>query len=182
MVATESVTCVALYAPRQGSLQIGWQYGSVPRGSYDVSPAPQGLPYHGLLVAPGLLVENSLPGTAVVYGEFSPRDGEQARRGLASILGEEFELPVVMDVERMRRRLVGTMAGGSSHPVGAESCLTGSPALHRIDGVIRCQDCVCEERVIDECSRIAIAPFRVLGCRRCVFHYGHLEPLLQQLS
>lgn len=73
----------------------------------------QGLPYHGLLVALGLLVENSLPGTAVVYGELSPRDGEQARRGLASILGKEFELPVVMDVERMRRRLVGTMEAGA---------------------------------------------------------------------
>jgi hypothetical protein len=73
----------------------------------------QGLPYHALLVALGLLVEISLPGTAVVYGELSPRDGEQARRGLASILGEEFELPVVMDVERMRRRLVGTMEAGA---------------------------------------------------------------------
>ena len=73
----------------------------------------QGLPYHVLLVALGLLVENSLPGTAVVYGELSPRDGEQARHGLASILGEEFELPVVMDVERMRRQLVGTMEAGA---------------------------------------------------------------------
>ena len=73
----------------------------------------QGLPYHGLLVALGLLVENSLPGTAVVYGELSPRDGEQARLGLASILGEEFEQPVVMDVERMRRRLLGTMEAGA---------------------------------------------------------------------
>lgn len=76
-------------------------------------PKTQGLPYHVLLVALGLLVENSLPGTAVVYGELSRRDGEQARRGLASILGEEFELPVVMDVERMRRRLAGTMEAGA---------------------------------------------------------------------
>jgi hypothetical protein len=74
-----------------------------------LGPKTQGLPYHVLLVALGLLVENSLPGTAVVYGELSLRDGEQARRGLASILGEEFKSPVVMDVERMRRRLVGTM-------------------------------------------------------------------------
>jgi hypothetical protein len=78
-----------------------------------LGPKTQGLPYHVLLVALGLLVENILPGTAVVYGELSPRDGEQARRGLASILGEEFELPVVMDVERMRRRLVGTMEAGA---------------------------------------------------------------------
>jgi hypothetical protein len=78
-----------------------------------LGPKTQGLPYHVLLVALGLLVENALPNTAVVYGELSPRDGEQARRGLASILGEEFELPVVMDVERMRRRLVGTMEAGA---------------------------------------------------------------------
>lgn len=54
----------------------------------------QGLPYHGLFVALGLLVKNSLPATAIVYGEFSQRDAEQARRGLVSILDEEFELPV----------------------------------------------------------------------------------------
>jgi len=72
----------------------------------------QGLPYHVLIVALGLLVENALPGTAVVYGELSPHDGDQARRGLASILGEHFELPVVMDVDRIRRRLVGTMEAG----------------------------------------------------------------------
>ena len=47
----------------------------------------QGLPYHSLLVALGLLVENSLPRTAAVYGELSLRDGEEARRGLVAILG-----------------------------------------------------------------------------------------------
>jgi hypothetical protein len=65
----------------------------------------QGLPYHVLMVALGLLVEHSLPGTAVVHGELSPRDAEQARRGLAAILGEDVKPPVVMDAERLRRRL-----------------------------------------------------------------------------
>jgi hypothetical protein len=78
-----------------------------------LGPKTQGLPYHVLLVALGLLVENALPGTAVVYGDLSQRDGEQARSGLESILGEKFELPAAMDVERMRRRLAGTMEPGT---------------------------------------------------------------------
>jgi hypothetical protein len=71
----------------------------------------QGLPYHALIVALGLLVESSLPGTAVVYGELSPRDGEQARQGLASILGEDLAPPVVMDTQRLRRRLATALHG-----------------------------------------------------------------------
>lgn len=71
----------------------------------------QGLPYHTLIVALGLLVENSLPATAVVHGDISRRDGEQAQRGLASILGERFELPVVVDAPHLRRRLAAAMEG-----------------------------------------------------------------------
>jgi hypothetical protein len=69
----------------------------------------QGLPYHTLLVALGLLVESSLPGTAVVFGDISLHDGEEAQRGVASILGKDLELPVVVDVERMRRRLAASL-------------------------------------------------------------------------
>ena len=58
-----------------------------------------------------MLVENSLPGTAVVYGDISARDGEQAQRGLASILGEDLELPVVVDAPHLRRRLAAAMEG-----------------------------------------------------------------------
>jgi hypothetical protein len=68
-----------------------------------------GLPYHTLIVALGLLVENSLPGTAVVHGDISVDDGNEAQRGLASILGEAFELPVVVDAERVRKRLAASM-------------------------------------------------------------------------
>jgi len=68
-----------------------------------------GLPYHTLIVALGLLVENSLPGTAVVNGEITVSAGNEARRGLASILGEVFELPVVTDAERVRKRLAPSM-------------------------------------------------------------------------
>ena len=68
-----------------------------------------GLPYHTLIVALGLLVENSLPGTAVVHGDISADDGNEAQRGLASILGEAFELPVVVDAERVRKRLAASL-------------------------------------------------------------------------
>jgi hypothetical protein len=68
-----------------------------------------GLPYHTLIVALGLLVETSLPGTAVVRGDISVDDGNEAQRGLASILGEAFELPVVVDAERVRKRLTAFM-------------------------------------------------------------------------
>ena len=48
----------------------------------------QGFPYHALIVALGMLVEHALPGTAVVYGQISASDCEQAQRGVASILDE----------------------------------------------------------------------------------------------
>jgi hypothetical protein len=71
----------------------------------------QGFPYHTLIVALGLLVEHLLPGTAVVYGDMSMEDGEQARDGLAAILDEEVALPVVLEEKRIRQRLVGAMDG-----------------------------------------------------------------------
>jgi hypothetical protein len=69
-----------------------------------------GFPYHTLIVALGLLVENALPRTAVVHGDISLEGGQEAVRGLTAILGEPFELPVVLDRERMRQRLAGLPA------------------------------------------------------------------------
>jgi hypothetical protein len=69
----------------------------------------QRLPFHTLMVALGLVAEHSLPGTAVVYGDISPSNGREAQRAVASILGEEVELPVIVDIERMRRRLASSM-------------------------------------------------------------------------
>jgi len=120
----------------------------------------QGLPYHVLLVALGLVVENSIPGTAVVYGDISLRDGEQARRGVASILGEELELPVVVDVARLRRRLAASLSAGALDQAIRElgppdphheailgdllGCLRNSPAArvrHELEHVVRtCPD------------------------------------------
>jgi hypothetical protein len=76
---------------------------------YLLGAKTQGLPYHVMIVALGLLVENALPGTALVYGNLSIRDGEQARDGLASILGEKFDPPVVMDIARLRSRLAASL-------------------------------------------------------------------------
>jgi hypothetical protein len=73
----------------------------------------QGFPYHTLIVALGLLVEHLLPGTAVVYGDMSTDDGEEARQALARILEEEVALPVVMDEDRLRRRLSVAMDGAA---------------------------------------------------------------------
>jgi hypothetical protein len=73
----------------------------------------QGFPYHTLIVALGLLVEHMLPGIAVVYGSISMKDGELARAGLAAILDEEVALPVVLEKERMRRRLAAAMDGAA---------------------------------------------------------------------
>jgi hypothetical protein len=87
----------------------------------------QGLPYHGLIVALGLLVENALPGTAVVYGDLSSSDGEAAQRGLASILGEKLEPPVVVDAERMRRRLAGQLDTDTLAQAIGEVCPAASP-------------------------------------------------------
>lgn len=67
----------------------------------------QGLPYHILMIALGLLVEHRLPRDAVVYGEISLRDAELARRGLATLLREHVELPVMLDPPRLRARLEG---------------------------------------------------------------------------
>jgi len=72
---------------------------------YLLGAKTQGFPYHALIVALGMLVEHALPGAAIVYGQISVSDCEQAQRGVASILGEELELPVVVDAERLRRRL-----------------------------------------------------------------------------
>jgi hypothetical protein len=71
----------------------------------------QGFPYHTLIVALGMLVENALPGTAIVYGDVSARNAEEAQRGLVSILGEKLELPVVVDAARLRRRLAAALEG-----------------------------------------------------------------------
>ncbi len=69
----------------------------------------QGFPYHALIVALGMLVEHALPGAAVAYGQISASDCEQAQRGAASIIGEEPALPVVVDAERLRRRLAASL-------------------------------------------------------------------------
>lgn len=50
----------------------------------------------------GLLVEARFPGAAVVHGDITRREGDRARKALAALFGEPFELPVVMDGARLR--------------------------------------------------------------------------------
>src|SRR5260370_23434186 len=54
--------------------------------------------------------------------------------------------------------------------------------LHRLDGLVRCPDRVCEKRVVDERSRISIAPFRVLWPSSRIFRDRDLETLLKQFA
>lgn len=71
----------------------------------------QRFPYHTLILALGLLVENSLPRIAMVHGDISLRDAEASHRGLTAILEEALKLPVVLDEKRMRHRLGAAMDG-----------------------------------------------------------------------
>src|SRR5271165_2385369 len=52
--------------------------------------------------------------------------------------------------------------------------------LHHLDRFVRCQDRVCEKRIVNERRRIAITPFRVFWPRSSVFCDGYLEALFQQ--
>jgi len=54
--------------------------------------------------------------------------------------------------------------------------------LHRLDGLVRCQDRVREKREVDERRLIAVAPLGVLWRGRRVFRDSHLETLLQQFA
>lgn len=48
-----------------------------------------------------------------MYGDVSTDDGEEARQALARVLEEEVALPVVMDEDRLRRRLSVAMDGAA---------------------------------------------------------------------
>ncbi|HKY41315.1 MAG TPA: hypothetical protein VJN18_35525, partial [Polyangiaceae bacterium] len=66
----------------------------------------QSQPYHTLIVAVATLVENRFPGVAVVTGDLSRRDGQDACDLLQRALHEDFRPPVVLDAARMRDRLL----------------------------------------------------------------------------
>jgi len=71
----------------------------------------QGLPYHTLIVALGMLVEHRLPTRAMVHGDISRADVDTASRRLTEILGEPVGLPAIADPPRLRARLASTLAG-----------------------------------------------------------------------
>ncbi len=65
----------------------------------------QGLPFHTLMVAVGMLIEHRLPRAAVMLGDVDRYDARKAQRELELILRERIPLPVCVDRERMRARL-----------------------------------------------------------------------------
>lgn len=136
----------------------------------------QGLPYHALIVALGLLVEHSLPaGAAIVRGDISKRDGEQARRGLASLLGEDVELPVVTDVDRMRRRLAASLSARAVNRA-VRRLEPSSPELDvPVDELIGSLDTRPEARVEHELERV------VLSCPHPVCLGAGTRHLLREL-
>ncbi len=71
----------------------------------------QGEPYHWLIVAVGTLLENRLPGRALLRGDLSSADGRRACSELTRILGGHFEPPAVLDDARLRKRLAVRLTG-----------------------------------------------------------------------
>lgn len=76
----------------------------------------QGYPYHYAMLAVAILVENSFPGQAVVYGDISRTQAEQVVPWAEAILGRPLRLPVVTEGPRLWQRLAAAYAG---HPVHA---------------------------------------------------------------
>ena len=52
--------------------------------------------------------------------------------------------------------------------------------LHRLDGLVRCQDRVGEKGVVYERRLIAVSPFGVLWRSRRILRDGYFETLLPQ--
>jgi hypothetical protein len=103
-------------------------HDGAPRGySSFLGGKTQGLPIHVLLVALGMVVENALPGIAMVYGDLSLADCEQAQSGASAILGQKLELPVVAEVSRMRGRLA---AGLDAEAIDLAVRTLGTPDRH----------------------------------------------------
>lgn len=132
-------------------------------------PKTQCFPYHVLLVALGLLVESSLPATAVVYGDISLRDGEQARRGLASILGEEFESPVALSAERIQQRLMGRMTARALNQA-LRALSPPDPHREAVDAELLCR--------LRSCSRVDYELERIVRTCR---DPNQLDPRTQRL-
>jgi hypothetical protein len=76
--------------------------------------------------------------------------------------------------------------GGGGHFAGGLPAIASQSLLttlfHRFDGLVRYPDRVRQKRVVNERSRISIAPFRVLWPSRRIFHDCDLETLLKQFA
>ncbi len=65
----------------------------------------QNKPFHSLVLAIAMLIEHRLPHAALVGGDFTPEQAEEAQTHLEAILGEPIPLPLAADLPRLRARL-----------------------------------------------------------------------------
>lgn len=67
----------------------------------------QGHPYHQAVLAVAMLAETRFPDCALVSGDITKAQCEQAARTAEGLIGETLRLPILVDAERLYPRLVG---------------------------------------------------------------------------
>jgi hypothetical protein len=100
----------------------------------------QGYPYHYAMLAVGLLLENGLPGRAVVMGDINRQQAESVVAWTETVLQRRLDLPVVTDAPRLWQRLVAAYPEQPAHAVRrfcalyADDQHTAWPVLLRLEG------------------------------------------------
>lgn len=75
----------------------------------------QNKPYHSLVLAVAMLLEHRLPHAALMGGDFTPEQAQDAQARLEAILGETIPLPLAADLRRLRARLQPHLRGAALH-------------------------------------------------------------------
>ncbi len=75
----------------------------------------QNKPFHSLVLAIAMLLEHRLPHAALMGGDFTPEQAQEARARLEAILGEGIPLPLAADLPRLRARLQPHLRGAALH-------------------------------------------------------------------
>jgi hypothetical protein len=96
-------------APRESPRDILVPLAQDARGRESVvslmSGKTQGYPYHYALLAAAMVIEDRLPGVAVVSGDIDRAQAREASRMAEPILGRQLPLPVRVDAARLMARL-----------------------------------------------------------------------------